>query len=152
MLVPIYTAGAAGLNTDTPDHELIPEALTFARNVRNISGQHVRTGGLGSIYQGVLFPPYHLIDVPVLELNTHYWLYMGLTNAAAIEGGVHTDVTRSAGAVPYTGTVDDKWSSTILQGIPILTNITSIRRTPNSCDPSALKPEGSSSLLLRTSS
>lgn len=122
MLVPVYAAGALGLNIDIPDHELPPEAISLGRNFRMVNGEHVRVGGTKSVYPGLLFAPYHILDVPIPANNTHYWLYMGLKRAACIIAGVHTDVTRAAGASPYTGDAEDLWSSTLLQGIPVLTN------------------------------
>lgn len=122
--VPIHNAGNLGVIKDVAPHELAPEAFSDARNVRFQNGKVIEFTGESSVFEDASFVvPYYFLRAVHGDASL-FWLLMGLAKIYTTTGGTHTNITRqSAGVdVDYTGDADDKWCTTILGGIPVLTN------------------------------
>lgn len=122
--VPIHLAGNLGVIKDVAPHELPPEAFTDARNVRFQNGKVIEFTGEASVFEDASFVvPYYFLRAVPGDANL-FWLLMGLAKIYTTTGGTHTNITRQTAGVDvdYTGTVDNKWCTTILGGIPVLTN------------------------------
>ena len=122
--VQIHNAGTLGVIKDVAPHELPPEAFTDARNVRFQNGKIIEFTGDASVFEDASFTiPYYFLRAVPSDSNL-FWLLMGLAKIYTTTGGTHTNITRQSGGidVDYTGAATDKWCTTLLGGIPVLTN------------------------------
>jgi hypothetical protein len=123
--VTIPNCGSVGVVMDLSAHELPPQAWTDARNIRFLDGYCRQFFGHGPVYPTPAVKPLHVVQVNIGA--DWYWLYAGEKKiyATTVKNGaaVHTNLTRqTAGAdVDYSG-ARNTWTSTVLSGIPILTN------------------------------
>lgn len=115
----IATIGSVS-GSDTPDYMLPPEAWTIALNMRYRDEGLETLGGWQQVFGTPTVAPHHLLAVT--NGGTRYWVYCSLTHAYVYDGSAHTQITRAAGATPYTATQSREWNSTLLAGIPILNN------------------------------
>ena len=120
-MVPVKQVGQYGVNRDLSTSELPINAWSDCQNIRFLDGSAYQFYGHGEIYAGTAVEPYHVL--PVTVAGVRYWLYAGagkIYQVGAPGGTVtHTDVTKLA--TTYTAT-RNKWTSTVLGGIPILNN------------------------------
>ena len=123
--VPVKQVGQFGVNRDLSTSELPINAWTDCQNIRFLDGSAYQFYGHGEIYAGTAVEPYHVL--PVTVGGVKYWLYAGANKIYQVgaPGGVitHTNITRQTASVDvdYTAT-RNKWTSTVLGGIPILNN------------------------------
>lgn len=118
--VPIHNVGSLGIVTDRPAHTLPPEAWSDARNMRFIRRQAERMKGHNAVLGTPSVPPGFLVNVPVA--GNSLWVYGDTEHVYVNDGGVHTQITRSAGASPYNANNLWDWNSCFIGGIPVLNN------------------------------
>lgn len=118
--IPIHNVGALGIVSDRPAHTLPPEAWSDARNMRFIRRQAVRMKGHNAVLGTPTVPPGFLLNVPVA--GNSLWVYGDTEHVYVNDGGVHTQITRAAGATPYTAANFWDWNTCFIGGIPILNN------------------------------
>ena len=117
MIVTADNLGQWGVLRDGLPHELPNNAWSDGRNVRFREGYAEKFAGHAEAYGESLIVPYHVHSLNVGA--TRWWIEMGLTAIYSVDNlGVHTDISSGA----YTGTVDDRWTSTTLGGIAVLNN------------------------------
>jgi hypothetical protein len=116
--VDINDVAQYGVIRDAPAHELPPEAWTLAESVRFEDNSVVQLLGYTQIFGTPLFAPYfaQYVSAP----GQPWWLYAGLSAAAAYNGTSHFNITRASGAYHATGAA--QWQGTNIGGIPILNN------------------------------
>lgn len=117
-LVNIDTVGATGLNKDEKNFRLDPATWTEAFNVRTRSGEIVSLLGESQVFGSLSDSPYFLM--PVLTPAVPYWVWASLTKLWVYGTGVHTEITRAAGA--YTATKASQWNGIVFGGIAIVNN------------------------------
>ena len=115
--LPLYDAGILGLNFDTPDYMLPPEALTRMKNVRVRAGALEPFGGIQQVGGGTEIPGYWLLNVEA-EGNRH-WIYAGLEKVYIFRATTHKEITKTGG---YNATTSIRWNGGLLGGVPILNN------------------------------
>ena len=113
-----YNLGSIGVVQDRPAHELPPEAWSTANNIRFQRTNAKRMEGHTQVFGTPSVAPSFVMNVPAG--GSTFWIYASLTAAYVFESGVHTDITRAAGA--YTAANGRDWQGTTLAGIPILNN------------------------------
>lgn len=115
--VKIAGLGGPGFVQDTQDYDIPPEAFTEVRNVRFNPKGAVTVGGHKAVMSPAAFNPLWLRVFPPIE--NPLWVYAGLTNVVAYNGG-HVDITRESG--PYTAITNQRWTGEVLNGIGIFNN------------------------------
>ena len=115
----VQNLGGLGVNEDLNPISLPPEQWTVMSNVRsdrgrvrNFAGHKTVTACAGTFY--------YLL--PVQGTTAYYWYFCSGTAISEWDGSTCTDVTRAAGATPYTATATDRWNGGVLHGIPVLNN------------------------------
>lgn len=106
--------------SDKPAHTLPPEAWTDARNMRFRERQAERMSGHVVALGTPVVPPGFIFNIST-DVSS-FWLYASATHVYVNDAGVHTQITRSAGAVPYTAVNARDWQATLLGGVPVLNN------------------------------
>ena len=117
MIIPFDNSGSIGVVKDKASFELPPEAWSSATNIR-FNDDYAQKFEGHSIYLTPAIAPQFLLSLPLAA--SHYWIYPSTTKIYATDGGLEFDLTRTAS--DYTGAIDDKWTGTVLGGIPILCN------------------------------
>ena len=117
--VEVHNVGSIGIVQDVPGHELPPEAWTLGQNIRFRKNNAERMLGHSQIFSTPSVTPSFIFNVPGPS-DQSFWLYFSLVAAYAIESGVHTDITRAAGA--YTAVNGRDWCGTLFGGVQIFTN------------------------------
>lgn len=112
--------GTFGTMPDRPSYQLPPEAWSFAHNMRIIDGVPWRLSGYSQCFGTPGTAPHFAMTIA--DPNTPWWLYTSLTAAYAYDGSTHYNITRAAGASPYTASNGRDWNGTMLGGVPILNN------------------------------
>lgn len=114
--VEIRDLGQYGVILDRPAHELPPNALTDARNVRARDGFLEPIFGETAIYtDDPIVPPLNLFYCPTV-IGDPYWVYGGTSKVAVVdEVGGHVDLTPAA--TTLTASAQFKWSGTWLNGV-----------------------------------
>ena len=120
MLVPIENVGQFGVNQDIPGHRLPANVWTDARGVRFYDNSVWKALGQSAALGTPTVDPYYLYHH--LGPSNVFWVYPGLAHVYATDGTTHTQITRAAGATPYTGGINDIWQGSMLGGIEILNN------------------------------
>lgn len=119
MIVNIDNLGQWGILRDGLPHELPLNAWSDGRNVRFREGYAEKFSGQAEAYGDSTIVPYHV--APLQVGATRWWIEAGLTKAYSIDNtGVHTDITRVG--LDYSGTADNRWTSTSFGGIAVLNN------------------------------
>ena len=117
MIIPFDNAGSVGVIGDIASYATPPEAWSSATNIRFNDGYAQKTLGYSTFYTPSSAP--HFI-FPIENADVFYWLYANNTKIMASEGAAEYDLTRTAS--DYNGSTDDKWTGTVLGGIPIVCN------------------------------
>lgn len=118
--IPLHNEGTIGVVSDRPAHTLPPEAWTDALNMRFINRQARKIKGHTAVMGTPSVPPGFLLHVPVA--GNSLWVYGNTAHVYVNDGGVHTQITRSAGASPYTAANLWDWNTCFIGGIPVLNN------------------------------
>jgi hypothetical protein len=117
-LINVANVGQIGVIKDLSAHELPLEAWTEASDIRFLDGLAYQSFSSQAVYDPPSAKPQHVF--PVLLAGTPYWIYLSATKAYAVTStsgvATHTDLTH---VTPLTG-VSNKWSSTLLAGIPVI--------------------------------
>jgi len=119
-VVTVPSAGQFGYIPDAEPQELPPNAWSYAKNMRFKDGYAERFAGSATAFTTPAITPYFLM--PFRNLNSKFWIYAGIASVYCDDGTTRTDLTRAAGATPYTGGVDDRWTGGSASGIAILNN------------------------------
>jgi hypothetical protein len=118
MLKNITDTGSIGVIKDLSKHELPDNAWTDSLNIRFLDGYASQSFGYSEIYASPSAAPQHISALNIAA--EPYWIYTTAAKvfAVAAPSGVitHTELTP---ATPLTG-VANKWSSTMLSGVPII--------------------------------
>ena len=117
-LVPVENLGRIGVVSDTPAHDLPPEAWTNARNVRFRNNRVEKMDGYSEVYATPSIVPYWLLSVPA---STYYWIVAGAAKVHVTDGTSYTDITRSVGG-DYSMDNDILWNGGLLGGVPVINN------------------------------
>lgn len=120
----IVEIAAGGLVFDQPGHILPPGAWTDGLNVRFENNKASRFPGDLQVFGSPIGTPYKLMNVPGLA-GESFWIYFDLDKASVWDGAVHTDITRTVGGA-YTAGFGRDWCTTLLAGIPVITNFSDI--------------------------
>lgn len=116
----VHNPGAIGIIRDVEPWLLPPEAWSDGLNVRCRKGKVQRMAGHSQVFGTPGIAPGFVLQVQ--GAAGPFWLYANTTTAYVYDGSAHTDITRSAGASPYTATDELYWNGCILGGVPILNN------------------------------
>ena len=121
-IVRISNAGAVGLVSDLPFHQLPPEAWTEGQNVRFRDGMVEKFQGHDDVFGTPTIAPYWLL--PVATPDAYYWIYPGLAKVYVYDGTNHVNITRQTAAVDvdYSATALFGWNGGSLNGIVVLNN------------------------------
>tara|TARA_R110002020_G_scaffold195098_2_gene396084 strand:- start:2335 stop:4221 length:1887 start_codon:yes stop_codon:yes gene_type:complete len=119
-IVPIENVGQYGIVTDIPPFQLPPNAWSGGNNVQVRNNGIKKCAGFVEVFASCPIPPHHIF--PVADSTSVYWIALGLEKAYVFKnsGGSWTDITRTAGV--YTSTEEEGWSSTVIGGVPVMTN------------------------------
>jgi hypothetical protein len=117
-LVRVPSVGAVGVIKDLSQHELPNNAWTDAKNIRFLDGYAYQFYGHGEVYNSPSFTPQYVM--PCNVGGNRYWVYATASKifCVTITGGVavHTDITPASARSGVT----NKWTGTLLSGVPIL--------------------------------
>lgn len=119
--VNVHNVGSIGVIADRPAHTLPPEAWTSTLNMRFIRKQAYRMKGHSVVLGTPSVAPGFIFNVPGAG-GVSFWIYGDTAQVYVNEDGVHTNITRSAGAVPYTASNLWDWNTCLIGGVPILNN------------------------------
>lgn len=116
--VSVPACGSIGVINDIGAAELPLAAWTDASNIRFLDGAAYQFLGHGAVYNDPAYAPQFVL--PMYVAGARYWLYATATKQFAVSNAtgstVHTDISH---ATPRAGVVN-KWTATVLGGIPIL--------------------------------
>ncbi len=118
--VSLHNVGMAGVVSDRPAHTLPPEMWSDARNMRFLNRQAVRMAGHTQVLGTPSVDPGFILNVP--SGGNSLWVYGDTDHVYVNDAGVHTQITRAAGATPYTATNLWDWNTCFIGGIPIFNN------------------------------
>lgn len=116
--ITLYNLGTQGIYKDIPSHLLPPEVWSDGNNMRLIDTFARRFAGHAQVFGTPSVVPGFIFNVP--SSTDSYWVYMSLAAAYTYNAGVHTDITRAAGA--YTAVNYRDWNGCLLAGVPIFNN------------------------------
>lgn len=119
MRYPVKGIGSIGLVKDLPAEEIALGAWTSGRNVRFKDGAVEKFTGHTEVLATPLVAPHWLM--PVNTGASNFWLYAGAAKVGATDGATHADITRAAGG-DYATDLNNGWSGTIIEGIPVIAN------------------------------
>lgn len=106
-----------GIARDTPAHEVGPDFWTLGRNVQMRKGFAGRIRGNRSIYGTLPVSVLHALNARID--TTNFWLFFGADEIHALETSNSDNVTGD----PLTSVAQPwQWSSTLLNGVPCVTN------------------------------
>lgn len=117
--IPVYKAGALGVNKDIPPEEQNPLEWSDMRGSRMLDGKAVRGFGDTNVFGTHLGTPFW--NMPVQAGSIALWVYADNTKLYATDGGTHADVSRTVGGA-YTMDTKNLWHGGTLSQIPIITN------------------------------
>ena len=122
--ITIRDVGKYGIIDDLPPHELPPEAWSAGDGIRFMDTfVEASFGEIEEVYGTFTAQPYKVAHEPTSD-GSSYWAYCGLEDIYVIvpagPPASHTNITRAAGV--YTGTVEDRWNVSWLNGIMIFNN------------------------------
>lgn len=107
----------AGVNKDLTPEELNEGVWSSVENMRFRDGYAQRFKGIGQLFDPTSVTPYYVAPY-VTELH-RYWIHAGVGRVFADNGTARTEITPTS---PFTGSVDDRWSSAALGGVFVMTN------------------------------
>lgn len=115
--------GSLGVIKDVNEHEVPPDAWTDAQNIRFLDGYAQQFLGHGQVYNSPSVVPHHV--VPVLVNGERHWLYASDAKVYDVtilnDVAVHTNITPQVLGLDIDMlSGDNKMTSTVLGGIPIL--------------------------------
>jgi hypothetical protein len=119
-VVTLYGMGTAGIQKDIPPHLLGPEQWSDGNNMRFQDGFFKRAFGYAQVFGTPSVTPGFIFNVP--SGTDSFWVYASLTAVYGYNAGTHTDITRAAGATPYTAVNYRDWQGCLLAGVPIFNN------------------------------
>lgn len=105
-----------GLNLDATPEELELGVSTSAQNMRFRNGYVERFRGIETVYTTPPVTPYHICHF--MYGTTRYVVYAGTQRTFADDGTTQTEITNANN----TGTLDDRWSGIVFNGIYIQNN------------------------------
>lgn len=117
MIHTVKALGQIGLNYDAEAQELPDNAWSDAANVRFRHGQVERMKGEQKIFTTPSVAPYWL--QPYYQGGKRYWVHAGVNAVFADDGTSRTTITP---AVAPTGTVDNRWTGGVLNGVLVMNN------------------------------
>ncbi len=134
--VELTDIGKYGVIQDLPDHLLVPEAFSNARNVRYSKRGVKRIEGHEQVFSTLSVVPEFITNVGSSQGS--FWIYTSLTKAYVYDGSNHTNITRQAMAadVNYTPSDGRQWNSTFVGGVPILNSGTDVPQWWQALNPS----------------
>lgn len=122
-IVSVAPAGINGLVFDIAAQFAPPRAWSSGRNVRFFDGKAFSTFGYASILGTPVGQPFYVFPV-IDNAGSVLWAYFSLVSgsfrAYAIDGGIHTEITRLLGV--YTNTINDLWQGYNFGGVSIFNN------------------------------
>lgn len=118
MIVRVPQAGAIGVNKDLSASELSNNAWTSALNIRFLDGMAGPVYGYGQVYGDPSYPPQHVLPCNVGGNRTWVYCSSAHINACTIVSGstLHSDISPTTARAG----VSNKWTSTLLSGLPII--------------------------------
>lgn len=121
MNVPVQAIGSAGIVADLSPFDIPLQAWTRAHNVRALGQALEKTRGQGLVTAVAGGPHTVLAIFSVVNGNTHYWVLLTLTAAYSYNGTAVDTITRTVGGA-YTGTLYNKWTGGMLNGVFVANN------------------------------
>lgn len=115
--VTVPSAGQYGVISDITPVELPINAWSSASNMRFRDGYAERFEGQVSIFTAPSVTPYHI--TPYSTSTAHYWIHSGLERHYADDGTTRSELTPAAIS---TGSIDDRFTGGVLNGVFILNN------------------------------
>lgn len=106
-----------GLNLDLMPEELQAGTWSGGKNMRFRNGFAERFGGMANVFGATSVTPY-FIDY-YKSTNTRYWIHAGLSRVFADDGFTRTEITPTS---VFTGNIDDRYTSAIINSIFVLNN------------------------------
>jgi hypothetical protein len=91
MIIP-FNDIMGGVISDTPDHQLPPNAWSAGENVRFINGVAEKSKGESLVYDPPTIAPYWLLPVP--QVSAYYWVYAGLAKVYTNDSATDYNITR----------------------------------------------------------
>lgn len=116
-IITIPMAGEHGVIKDQPPHELPINAWSDASNIRFRENGAERFKGEKQLFDAPTFTPYWLQQYNAN--GKRWWVHAGLNALAADDGTSRTVITPASAP---TGTVDDRWTGGVLNGVLIANN------------------------------
>lgn len=118
MMIRVKQLGQYGLNRDLSQHELPPNVWTDCNNIRFLDGYAWLAFGYSEIYNGVGVTPQHLLPISISG-NKYWCILSSATQKAVTYNGTSYVWTDISHVTPRTG-VANKWTSCLLNGVPIV--------------------------------
>lgn len=106
-----------GIVSDTPAHEVGPEYYTTGQNTIFRKGFAQRIAGSRAVYGTLPVAVQHLLNARIG--GTNFWLIFGVNQIHAEETSNSNNIT---GAALQSITQPWQWHSTLLNGVPVVTN------------------------------
>lgn len=116
MRTVIFNRNSPGVIKDLPGTALPPEAFTRVENARFRNGLGERFGGRSALGISTSPTPYQIFPFKPYNLDGHVIL-AGSTKVHISDGTTTTDITGASG--PY-GAIQNEWTFTNFNGIPVL--------------------------------
>lgn len=107
-----------GVNKDLMPEELALGVWSDCKNMRFRQGFAERFGGMSNVFGATSVTPY-FIDY-YKSPQYRFWIHAGLEHVYVDDGFARNEITPSS--YTFTGTVDDRWTSAIINSIFVLNN------------------------------
>ena len=111
-------AGAVGVIYDQPPWELPPQAWSDSTNIRFRDGAAEAFDGQSQVFGTPLGPAYRVM--PVSTGREYFWVYTGINNIWATDGGAHADITSVSNS--YSATDNLYWNGGAFNNFLVLNN------------------------------
>lgn len=106
-----------GVNLDLSPEELQAGMWSSVQNMRFANGYASKFKGMARVFDVPTITPHYLTS---FQTDTkRYWIHAGTNKVFADDGTTRTEITPTSAP---TGTVDNRWSSTALGGVLVMTN------------------------------
>ena len=106
-----------GVNLDLMPEELALGVWSACKNMRFRNGSAERFGGMANVFGATTVTPY-FIDY-FKSQTSRFWVHAGLEKVFADDGFTRTEITPGT---LFTGTIDDRWTSAVINSILVLNN------------------------------
>lgn len=106
-----------GVNLDLMPEELALGVWSDCKNMRFRNGFAERFGGMANVFAATSVTPY-FIDYYKTP-TTRFWIHAGLQKVFADDGFTRTEITPGT---LFTGNIDDRWTSAIINSIFVINN------------------------------